>query len=334
MERQTKNTQPKETPVLLTVFGIFVAIGGGILAAVSLFFLLFTKGTYYMSEMPAIFLPLLFLGIAQIAGAVILLIGRKKIKFLFFGFVLILLIVTIPVRVIVFDADGNVNEIRYQALSYRFSYVYQDRVTKFSPEYNYTVSMHVIGIPVYKKEKTAKNPDKLFHDGVGFKIYSDKQSTKKPVIDITQNYPGLYDGPMYKAGTNEISQIKKNTGLLLEVDYNNNGQNDSNNDYWVRDSYEVSYDGTITKKIIYNISGETYNESKRLSDKDYKNLYELAMTIQTNEQVPLGYYGGADAPSWSVYLYDENGVRTLLYYTDVLLEDYNIIPEIVIGYFD
>ena len=58
--------------------------------------------------------------------------------------------------------------------------------------------------------------------------------------------------------SNVVSDLKEQNGLMFSARNGNSGETCMDDDYWSNTRYEVSYDGTLTCKVSYNLSGIRY----------------------------------------------------------------------------
>lgn len=133
----------------------------------------------------------------------------------------------------------------------------------------------------------------------------------------------------------EISEIQSREGLMLKVSQSNCDEMSRDEDVWVSTSYEIMWDGTITRKVNYMLSGCIEDESVTLNEEDYLTVYVFAESTYINESYSDHLEQGSDGSSWNyVYCPADSDEAVCLYsgyaYSD---EELRQIQDIVSSYF-
>ncbi len=113
-------------------------------------------------------------------------------------------------------------------------------------------------------------------------------------------------------GTIVTDDLKQQSGLMFSARNGNSGETCKTDDYWSYTRYEVSYDGTLTCVVSYNLSGIA-SESVGLSDADYMKIYDFAYNAYVDDLYSDYKEDACDGESWSFTYYDSDEESHVLY---------------------
>ena len=133
----------------------------------------------------------------------------------------------------------------------------------------------------------------------------------------------------------EISEIQSREGLMLKVSQSNCDEISRDEDVWVSTSYEIMWDGTITRKVNYMLSGCIEDESVTLNEEDYLTVYVFAESTYINESYSDHSEQGSDGASWNYVYYPTDSDEAVCLYSGYAYSDEDLrqIQDIVSSYF-
>ena len=115
-----------------------------------------------------------------------------------------------------------------------------------------------------------------------------------------------------KLSDSEVEKLRSMDGVMILIRQSDGGEHSMAEDYCTGISYTLYFNGKIEKSAGYNISG-TVTETKDISDKDYKKLYEQCSDILKNDLLADFKGDGADTGRITVNFTDINGESHQLY---------------------
>ena len=130
-------------------------------------------------------------------------------------------------------------------------------------------------------------------------------------------------------GTETNTEVKKSNNIMYHVHKSNNGMVNIEEDYWSSSDWTVYYNGDILYTKHYNLS-EDKEQQGTISNDDLNKLAKIGNDNKNNATEQS--YTSADAPSYDITYYDENGTKyELTQFTDN--SQYNEIITIVEKYY-
>ena len=145
------------------------------------------------------------------------------------------------------------------------------------------------------------------------------------------NIGKLFEKKVPKA---DITQLQSNEGLMFSAGSTNRCMIDQDADMILSRTYQVNWDGTVTRRVNYSVSGCITDEAV-LSDEDYMKIYEFAEYARLNDPYKDHEEYACDGDTWGFTYYYSPSEDPFIIYSGYCyqLEEANEIKEILSSYF-
>lgn len=140
---------------------------------------------------------------------------------------------------------------------------------------------------------------------------------------------------MIEVSEPDLDELRTREGTMLYVGESYDGSVNEVDDYWTFCSYDISWDGKITRAVTYTLSGDVVEEDIVLSDEDYRALYMFAESAYLNNTFAEYSEKVDNGETWSFIYYPADIESGAPLYSGYCSEnaDLNRIKEIVRSYF-